>query len=84
MNAQDEIIKAILEQRFVPLRLVDGNLLPPPRNLLRTIPEGVTEEQIQQARAWAEQQTPEERRAVLERLRARYHAARVELANSQV
>jgi hypothetical protein len=60
----DEIIQAILEQRFVPLRLVAGKLQPPPPTAELPVLVSVSREE-------ALSQTPEERRAVMERLRAR-------------
>lgn len=74
-SEQDEIIRAILEGRFVPLRLVDGRLQPPP-------PVAELPALVAVSREEALQQTPEERRAVLERLRARYQAARAGVANA--
>jgi hypothetical protein len=68
---RNEIIQAIIEQRFVPLRLVDGKLLPPPRRF-HEVPAGFTPEQVQAATDQARSQSHEERQAAMERLRTKY------------
>jgi hypothetical protein len=60
----DELIQAILEQRFVPLRLVASKRQPPP-------PAAELPALVSVSREEALSQTPEERRAVMEHLRAR-------------
>jgi hypothetical protein len=70
-HERDEIAQAILAGDFIPLRLVDGKLLPPP-SLTNGVPAGITPEQARAAYERARQLTPEERRAERARVRARY------------
>lgn len=70
-HEQNEIAQAILAGTFIPLRLVEGKLLPPPP-LTNGVPPGITQEQAQAAYERARQQTTEERRAERARVRARY------------
>lgn len=70
-NESNEILKAIIEQRFIPLRWIDGKLAPPSQSL-RDLPPGITPEQAQAAYEQVRQMSPEERRATQEQLKNKY------------